>query len=135
MKKRMKERTKKTLLLSVAALALVAVTAGASIYVTKEMDEPAAVQTIQKRTIRKEAINWDHASIAPRQMPQSTPQQVASACNDNNIVGTAVGGVAGGVLGSNVGKGHGKTAATIGGTLGGAYLGNQLIPTRNLMCR
>lgn len=114
--------------LGAAAVVLVASSAAAGAFIIQNMDKPperAAVHQVSQ----KESIHWNQQARA--QQPQ--PQKVA--CDDNNIVGTAVGGLVGGVAGSQVGHGNGKTAATIGGTLGGAYLGNQFIPARNATCR
>lgn len=104
-------------LMTVAAVLLVIATAGATAYYVdrQENGKPVAVHTTRT-----------HA-----------PQQVAArpaGCDDGNIAGKVLGGAAGGVLASNVGKGSGKTAATIGGTLGGAYIGGEVIPTRNITC-
>lgn len=104
-----------TLVITLAAIFLVGLTASATAYLVQREDvkPPAKVAT------------------APASAPQ--PQQVA--CDDGNIVGKVLGGVGGGAAGSMVGKGTGKTAATIGGTLGGAYIGGEVIPTRNVTCR
>ncbi len=110
---------KKTLIATLSVIALVAMTASATAYLMeREETKPAAVKAATVQT--------------------AAPAVVAAqpvGCDDGNIVGKAIGGVGGGVLASNLGKGNGKTAATIGGTLGGAYIGGEVIPTRNVTCR
>lgn len=127
-----KTNTKQIAILSAAAVLLVALSAGASVYLTKESiknkSEKVAVTTHHKSV--KNDIKWDN-----KNQNVQTQQVAQSNCDDGNIAGKAVGGVGGGVLGSMVGKGKGKTAATIGGTLGGAYLGGEAIPLRNVTCR
>ncbi|HRQ60946.1 MAG TPA: glycine zipper 2TM domain-containing protein [Alphaproteobacteria bacterium] len=114
--------TKDIALITLGAIVLVLVTAGASAYVlTQPKDEPA----------KAEKITWS----GERAQPRAQPQQVAANCDDDNIVGKVVGGVGGGLLGSQVGKGGGKTAATIGGSVGGTLLGEEFIPARNVTCR
>jgi uncharacterized protein YcfJ len=128
-------------LLTLGAVLLVAITAGASVYMTKQHlteDKAAAVEVKQptaKRRSASNSIKWDNPAPARQQVQRTTTVQTASACNDDNIAGKAVGGVGGGVLGSLVGKGKGKTAATIGGTLAGAYVGGEAIPLHNATCR
>jgi uncharacterized protein YcfJ len=112
----------KTVSLVLGAVLLVAATAGASIYLTKQPVPPEKVAVQPTQPIR----HVQHIQHAQNTTPK---------CDDGNIAGKAVGGVGGGVLGSLVGKGSGKTAATIGGTLGGAYLGGETIPLQNATCR
>ena len=99
-----------TILLGVAVALLIAVTAGAGVYMATNDDvsktEPAAG-----------GIKWDQAES---RSPAPAPQQ---NCDDGNVVGKVIGGVGGGAAASNVGKGSGKTAATIAGTLGGHLVG------------
>jgi uncharacterized protein YcfJ len=101
----------KTVSLVLGAILLVAATAGASIYYTKEQSQPEHVVVVNH-----------------------TARNIAVKCNDGNIAGKAVGGVGGGVIGSLAGKGNGKTAATIAGTLGGAYIGGKELPLQNVTC-
>lgn len=114
------KNTHKNILIVVGALIAFAGVAAASSYITTE----------HNKTQTKVANAPKTHSQKPQQMAAATP-----ACDDGNIVGTIAGGAAGGIIGSQVGKGSGKTAATIGGTLGGAYVGNAIIPTRNVTCR
>ncbi len=125
-------------ILSLAGLLLMTITAGASVYLTKNNltdDKPVAVATKHHAATIKtsQGIKWDNANQAQRTQVQTV--QTASACDDDNIAGKAVGGVGGGVLGSMLGKGKGKTATTIGGTLAGAYAGGEVIPLKNATCR
>lgn len=129
-------------LIALAVFVAMGATAAASVYLTKQSYEPETkpvVATAEKpakpKPVRKnngDDITWNRPQPAPAQ-PQ--PVQVASNCDDSNIVGTIAGGAAGALIGSQIGSGSGKTAAVIGGTLGGAYLGNSYIPTRNVTCR
>lgn len=125
--------------MALGALLLVAATAAASTYIVKQQDNNVvaskeADKTVTKSTTKsRDTITWDKSPRHVSQQP--APQQVASNCDDSNIVGTVAGGAAGGIIASQIGKGNGKTAATIGGTLGGAYLGNRYMPTRNVTCR
>lgn len=121
----MRKKQRQILLLSLGAILLIAVTAGASTYLLTQDDKPA----VKAESRAQNAIQWDQgtqASAAPPPQPR---------CDDGNIVGKVVGGVGGGAAASSVGKGKGKTAATIAGTLGGAYLGGEYLPTRNVTCR
>lgn len=118
-------KNQKRIALVAGVVALLAVTAGASAYVAKEIDNnpPNAKAS--------DEITWNNE----RQQPQ--PQQQAKAepaCDDANVVGAAIGAVAGGVVGNQVGSGKGQDLATIGGAIGGGYLGQQHIPTRNVLC-
>lgn len=124
----------KLIFYSIIGVLALGVTAAIASYATKEsIEEPtsAAVQQEPKHPAPR------HVALSQQERPahEQKPQQVASRCDDGNIVGTAVGGIGGGLLGSAVGNGTGKTVATIGGALGGAYLGNQYIPTRGATCR
>lgn len=114
--------TKDIALITLGAIVLVLVTAGASAYV---LSQP-------KDAPRGEKITWSSSRIEPA---AGAPAPARVACNDDNIVGKVVGGVGGGLLGSQVGKGGGKTAATIGGSVGGTLLGEEFIPTNNVTCR
>lgn len=123
----MQPKTKQITIITIAVIALVVLSAGASVLITRQAiapEKPAAVKQITK----KETINWNNATAQPA--PAPVPN-----CDDGNIVGALAGGVGGGVVGSAVGDGNGKTAATIAGTLGGAYLGKEYIPTENVTCR
>jgi len=122
-------RTQKNVALIAGVAALLVATAGASAFVATKIDDKAPPAKVAVHHTSGNHITWDQSRAQPQ------PQQVASNCDDGNIVGTALGGVAGGVLGNQVGKGHGNTAATIAGAVGGAYVGNQYIPTRNTLCR
>lgn len=105
---------------------LIAMTVGASAYVTKSVleDETPGAKA------QSERITWNE----PRQTEPQAQQQSVQNCDDANIVGTAIGAVAGGVVGNQVGKGKGQDLATIGGAIGGGYLGHEYIPTRNTLC-
>ena len=125
-------------LLTLSAVLLMAVTAGASVYLTKNSLDTPKVATVTTPHVtpvvhHRSASNvqWDNNTS----QVQAAPVQTASACNDDNIAGKAVGGVAGGVGGSLLGKGKGKTATTIAGTLAGAYAGGEVIPLKNATCR
>ncbi len=125
-------KRKHMILTGVTAVALLALTAVASAYVATNVmneDKPAPAKVATKAKVG-DNIKWNN-NPQPAPAPQ---QQVASNCNDGNIVGTVIGGAAGGVAGSQIGKGNGKTAATIGGAVAGGYLGNQFIPTHNALC-
>lgn len=120
----MEHKTKTIILGSVTALVALVATAGAATYVTKEVlseDKPAAS--------RSGGVAWN----SERQQ-EAQPQRVASACDDNNIIGTVLGGVGGGIIGNQIGSGSGNTVATIGGAVGGAALGNEFIPTDGETC-
>ena len=108
----------KTLSLVLGAVILVAATAGASVYLSRQQPAPA------------EKVVVVHKSHVGQPAQKAVPK-----CNDGNIAGKAVGGVGGGVIGSLAGKGNGKTAATIAGTLGGAYVGGEVLPLQNVTCR
>lgn len=119
----MQHKTKTIILASAGALVALVATAGAATYVTKEVindEKPAAS--------RSDGVAWN----GERQPAQ--PQRVASACDDNNIIGTVLGGVGGGIIGNQIGSGSGNTVATIGGAVGGAALGNEFIPTDGETC-
>jgi uncharacterized protein YcfJ len=129
----MKTQNRNYLIAAAVAAVLIAGTAVASSYVTKQSIE--AKETTQEKPKKLVTVthplpgkkkNQEFASAQPAPVPR---------CDDGNVLGTVVGGVGGGIVGSQVGKGHGNTAATIGGTLGGAYLGNQYIPLKNATCR
>lgn len=110
-------------LITLGALVLVMITAGASAYVLSAHDSEDAPPA-------RERITWS----GPR-ADTAAPQPVRVACNDDNIVGKVVGGVGGGLIGNQIGKGKGNTAATIGGAVGGTLLGEEYIPTNNVTCR
>lgn len=120
---------KKMVLLGVGAVALLAVTAGASAFIATNVANDKDVSEPQK-VASAETIRWDDAP-APQQQAQ---QPVAKSCDDANIVGAAIGAVAGGLAGNQIGSGRGQDLATIGGAIGGGYLGKEYIPTRNTLC-
>ncbi len=120
---------KNLILFIIGAIALIALTAGASAYVTRDMmsTEKKVEKTAAKKTT-SERISWNE----PRPQPQ--PVQ-AKRCDDGNIVGAALGAAGGGIIGNQFGKGKGKDLATIGGVIAGGTAGHQLIPTRGVLCR
>ncbi len=121
----MTRKTKHALLIGGGALALILATAGASAYVAQRaMVEP------DKAKSQKEEIVWDD----PKAQAPQPEQQAASSCDDANVVGAAIGAVAGGVAGNQIGSGRGQDLATVGGAIGGGVLGQQYIPTRNVLC-
>ncbi len=97
----------KIAILTIAALTLIAVTAGASAFVTRSSIENKmdSQRTAQNAKPQAQKITWNE----PRQQPQPAqavqPQQ--PACDDGNIVGAAIGAVAGGVAGNQIGSGRG----------------------------
>lgn len=117
------------LLLVVGVIALVAVAAGASAYVTRDMMTPDKQVVENKTTVKKEQVVWNEPK------PQPAPQQQVKKCDDGNIVGAGIGAAAGGVIGNQFGKGKGKDLATIGGIIAGGTAGHQMIPTRGVLCR
>lgn len=119
----MTRRQKHMILTGLGAFALVLVAAGAGAYVTQRMDEEPASKPVSQ----KEQIVWDDSQPQPQ-------QQAQASCDDANVVGAAIGAVAGGVAGNQIGGGRGKDLATVGGAIGGGYLGQQHIPTRNVLC-
>ena len=142
---------KQTILVIAGAILLVAVTAGASSFITRDVMTPETAKTETaaaapapaqaKRTVqatkthhavqaRNEQINWNQP--APQ---QPAPVQQQARCDDGNIVGAAIGAGAGGLVGHQFGKGKGKDLATIGGVIAGGAAGHQMIPTRGVLCR
>lgn len=119
-------RNQKNLALVAGVIALVVAAAGASAYVTQEIkDEPQKVSAKSDG----DKITWNE----PRREPQ--PQaQAEPSCDDANVVGAAIGAVGGGLVGNQIGSGSGQDLATIGGAIGGGFLGQQYIPTRNVLC-
>ena len=124
----MKRRQKRTLLLIGGAVALVAITAGATTYATGNMPE---IEFKQEKETKSQPV----VSTNTVQTSTQAPAPQIPACDDDNIVGKVLGGAVGGVAGSQIGKGNGKTAATIGGTVGGTLLGEKYIPTDDVTCR
>lgn len=120
---------KNIVFLSLGAAALMLVTAGASAYIVQKTNEP---ETKTEARASNQKITWNE----PRReaQPQQQAVQQKPACNDSNIVGTALGAVGGGLVGSQIGKGKGQDLATIGGAIGGGYLGKEYIPTRGVLC-
>lgn len=108
-----------SLIIAMAAVILVLLTASATAYL---------VQHPEEKPVKTATVTHSHSQPATQ-----VRQQVA--CDDGNIAGKALGGVGGGVAGSMLGKGNGKTATTIAGTLGGAYIGGETIPLHNVTCR
>lgn len=126
--------TKKNgIIIAISAVLLIALTATASAFITKNQIEekrPAEQAKVVKKQAKKEEIVWNKP-----QQPQPQPQQPQARCDDGNIVGAAIGGAAGGLVGNQFGKGKGKDLATIGGVIVGGTAGHQMIPTRNVLCR
>ena len=123
----------KTALLTIGVITLVAVTAGASAFVTKNSIEQKEARTdAAVKTTAPQKITWNEPRQNAQPVQNAQPQQ--PACDDGNIVGAAVGAVAGGVVGNQFGSGKGQDLATIGGAIGGGWLGKDHIPTRNVLC-
>lgn len=121
----MTENHKKIALIGGVA-ALLLITAGASAYVaTEAAKDPKPAKVATKAS--GDNIKWDE----PQQQAQAQPK---ASCDDANIVGAGIGAVAGGLVGNQIGGGRGQDLATIGGAIGGGYLGQQHIPTRNVLC-
>ena len=121
---------KQLTLLIVGAIVLIALTAGASAYVTRGTmtpDEPVK-KTASVKTVQKEQISWNQQPAQPAPAP-------VKRCDDGNIVGAAIGAAGGGLIGNQFGKGKGKDLATIGGVIAGGAAGHQMIPTRGVLCR
>ena len=121
----MNTKTKRGILYAAIGAILISTTAIGASYITKESMNHSAKPKVSTSA----PIHHQAAQTQPQQ------QEVASNCDDHNIVGTGLGTATGVVVGSKIGKGSGKTAATIGGAVAGAYLGNQYIPTHNVTCR
>ncbi len=121
-------KRKSIALLTAGAVALIAVTAGASTYIASDRMENNTVKA-KTETVKVTATQPQQQRRVVQERPAAQP------CDDGNIVGKIVGGTAGGVVGSQFGKGNGKTAATIGGAVGGTVLGGEYIPTKNIACR
>ena len=126
--------TKKNgIIIAISAILLIALTATASAFITKNQIEdkkPVEKAQVVKKQAKKEEIVWNEPA-----KPQPQPQQQQVRCDDGNIVGAAIGGAAGGLIGNQFGKGKGKDLATIGGVIAGGTAGHQMIPTRNVLCR
>lgn len=120
---------KNIVFLSLGAAALMLVTAGASAYIVQKAHEP---ETKTEARASTQKISWNE----PRREAQPQPQAVQQkpACDDSNIVGTALGAVGGGLVGSQIGGGKGKDVATIGGAVVGGFAGHEYIPTHNALC-
>ncbi len=122
---------KNLILIIIGAIALIAVTAGASAYVTRDVMKPEKkVEKVATKKTTSEQISWNES----RQQAQPQPQQVKK-CDDGNIVGAGIGAAAGGLVGNQFGKGKGNDLATIGGIIVGGTAGHQMIPTRGVLCR
>lgn len=121
-------KRKHMIVTGIAAVVLLMATAGASAYIATEMNDDVPV--MEKVARIGDDIKWNDK---PAQTPP--PQKVAqNECDDANVVGAAIGAVAGGFAGNQVGSGRGQDLATVGGAIGGGYLGQQYIPTRNVLC-
>ena len=91
----MQRKTKQITIITIAVIALVVLSAGASALITRQAiapEKPAAVKQITK----KETVNWNNAvaQTAPALAPVRN-------CDDGNIVGALAGGLGGGVVGSS----------------------------------
>lgn len=128
----MNAKNKHILAIAIGAIALVALTAGASALITNNQidDNPPVTQKVVKTTHRKDNISWNNP---PQQQP--APQPVRKKCDDGNVVGYGLGALAGGLIGNQIGDGDGKKVATVGGAAAGALAGGQYIPTRGVLCR
>jgi outer membrane lipoprotein SlyB len=143
MEEAMTSKTKHIVAITIGALVLVALSAGASALIMRGGAAPenpaAATSTVAaghaktQHYAQREKIHWNGSRAAAQPAPATI--EPAAGCDDGNVVGAIVGGAGGGVAGAQVGKGSGKTAATIAGTLGGAYLGKEFLPTQNVTCR
>lgn len=111
--------------ITLGALALVMLTAGASALITRDVVTPDEPKTVTKVV----HTNTTNTKPAPQQ-----PQKVAAKCDDGNVVGYGLGALAGGLIGNQVGDGDGKKVATVAGAAGGALAGGQYIPTRGVLC-
>ena len=128
--------TRKNMMIAgLAGIILIAATAGASAYVATRMADDKPAETAKTASVTHKAkgdkITWNE----PRQ--QAQPQAVQPekpACNDSNIIGTALGAVGGGLVGNQIGGGKGKDLATIGGAVAGGFAGHEYIPTHNTLC-
>jgi uncharacterized protein YcfJ len=137
-------QNKNWIIVGIAALILIMVSAGASALITRNNIRDAETVTVTKEeTVTKpvvhhkqvrhdDNINWNNRAAAPAPVQQA---QALPPCDDKNIVGTVLGGLGGGLAGSQVGKGNGQIAATAVGVAAGAVAGNEYIPTRNVTCR
>ena len=122
---------KHLILLIVGVIALIAITAAASAYVTRDVMTPenSKVERVATTKPQAEKVVWND----PKPQPQPAPQ--AKKCDDGNIVGAALGAAGGGIIGHQFGGGKGKDLATIGGAIAGGTAGHQMIPTRGVLCR
>ena len=135
----MTQHGKKILGITVGAIALIMVTAGASAFLTDHYNNketttvttaPATHVATTTTTHRSNNIHWNN----PPAQPARPVQQVSAPCSDGNVVGYGLGALAGGLVGHQLGGGKGKTVATVGGAAAGALAGGQYIPTRNVLC-
>lgn len=126
----MTSKTRNILGITVGALALIMIAAGASAFITKEVVKEEKPAPVAKYTPKKdkEVVHWNNP-------PAQQPQRVAAACDDGNVVGYGIGALAGGLIGNQIGDGKGKDVATVGGAAVGALAGGQYIPTRGVLCR
>ncbi len=136
-------QNKNWIIVGIAALILVLVSAGASALITRNnirdeqtvsvtKEETVTKPVVHHKHVREENINWNNRAAAPAPIQQA---QALPPCDDKNIVGTVLGGLGGGLAGSQFGKGNGQVAATAVGVAAGAVAGNEYIPTRNVTCR
>lgn len=121
-------RTQRKVAFVAGVVAIMALTAGASAYVATEIADDKKPEKVNAK-VSEDKITWNE----PRQNPEPQ-QQAASSCDDANVVGAAIGAVAGGFAGNQIGDGRGQDLATVGGAIGGGVLGQQYIPTRNVLC-
>lgn len=121
---------KKILSITVGAIALIMVTAGASALITDHFNDtqPAPV-------VHKVASTTHHDNVRWNNPPAQQAQPVAQKCDDGNVVGYGLGALAGGLIGHQIGDGKGKDVATVGGAAAGALAGGQYIPTRGVLCQ
>lgn len=131
----MTKHGKKVLGITVGAIALIMVTAGASALITSQVvnkpEEAPVVKRVATATTKKDHIRWNNTP-APQAQPVAAQQP---ACDDGNVVGYGLGALAGGLIGNQIGDGNGKKVATVGGAAAGALAGGQYIPTRGVLCR
>lgn len=122
---------KKVLGITVGAIALIMVTAGASALITNQVTNKEQAPVVKKvaTTTHKDNVRWNNP---PAQQAQPV---AAKRCDDGNVVGYGLGAVAGGLIGNQFGDGKGKDVATVGGAAAGALAGGQYIPTRGVLCR
>lgn len=132
----MTKHGKKVLGITLGAIALIMVTAGASALITNQVvnkpEEAPVVKRVASTTTKKDTIRWNNP---PAQQAQPVAaQQPQQRCDDGNVVGYGLGALAGGLIGNQIGDGNGRKVATVGGAAAGALAGGQYIPTRGVLC-